>query len=73
MSEGACGNCRFWRDDGSGQFGVCRRDPPQIVDRLVRETLKENPDQSFSDATYQATWFPGTFVGDWCGQHEEQR
>jgi len=56
----SCGRCRFWQDRKDGK-GMCRRNPPRIVETLLNQPVDSN-------AIDDATVFPGTFENDWCGE-----
>ena len=62
MSE-ECGNCKFFRGNDEGE---CRRNPPIIVEKL----LKDGPSETLLDNVYWATCFPESWAGDWCGEYK---
>jgi hypothetical protein len=62
-----CKDCRFWqRGFPQKAAGRCRRNPPVIVDSLVRR------DDYGRDDVTDATMFPITDEADWCGEYRHK-
>ena len=59
----ACETCKFWEEDrGKFGFGVCRKNAPTPVTRILKRDV--------SDDDFLAMW-PVTDCGDWCGEYKE--
>jgi len=83
-----CATCRFWlpeklRSDEDSRmteltFGVCRRNPPRLIEHLVRMNCQSPSVGSQTDMEelftvsqhFDATAFPGTFHSEWCGEFQ---
>lgn len=85
-----CDNCRFWlrdpkskdtpmeKEEGSSDFGLCRRKPPVYIDALVKMHIQPprygdqvEPEEALKiSSAYDATAFPGTYGTEWCGEYQ---
>ena len=66
-----CENCRHYKsgEDGSGE---CRRNPPVVVDAIVRLVLENVEDADFGSAVEAASQWPVVY-DDSCGACEAKR
>jgi hypothetical protein len=58
MERPTCATCAFW-DKASGEW--CRRNPP-----VAQVYLWPNADEPSNTSAW-----PGTWEGDWCGEHDQ--
>jgi len=76
MPDRCCGTCRwhdvkgfaaFYREDGMGEMGFCRKAPPlPDVTRLLHPGVHEAP----RDDIFVFAFWPETDEGEWCGAWE---
>lgn len=79
-----CNKCRFWLEDMADRdpndpdwgFGSCRREPPRLVECIIKPLMPElrygnqtDPDMG-PLALYSASCFPATSSIGWCGRYE---
>jgi hypothetical protein len=79
-----CNKCRFWHEDMADRdpndancgYGSCRREPPRLVEAIVKPLMPElryghhtDPDMSPLELL-SASRFPATGATDWCGRYE---
>ncbi|WP_156359151.1 hypothetical protein [Sphingomonas sp. Leaf242] len=84
MPAERCNKCRFWLEDMSNRdphdadwgFGSCRREPPRLVEVIVKPLMpalaygqQTDPDMMPLDLV-SASRFPATSAIDWCGRYE---
>ena len=79
-----CNKCRFWLEDMTDRdpndsdwgFGSCRREPPRLIECIVKPLMPqlrygEQTDASMSPLDLlSASHFPPTHSRDWCGRYE---
>ena len=79
-----CNKCRFWLEDMADRdpndpnwgFGSCRREPPRLIESIVKPLMPElrygqqqDPDMGPLELV-SASRFPATASTDWCGRYE---
>jgi hypothetical protein len=78
-----CNRCRYWLglgevdvNDPNFSLGVCRRDPPRIVEAIAnliieRPVYGRQSDLELDEVDMSVvSRFPGVFASDWCGRFE---
>ena len=78
-----CNTCLFWKEDMRDRdpndpywgFGHCRREPPKLIECMMKPLLPKLEYGQFADLdlstvdAFTASKFPATFSTDWCGKH----
>lgn len=79
-----CNKCRFWLEDMTNRdpndpdwgFGSCRREPPRLIEAIVKPLMPELRYGQLNDFDMSplelvgASRFPATHSSDWCGRYE---
>jgi len=80
-----CINCQFWKasvlnEHHQGyEMGDCRRNPPALIDAMVRAELPvlqygQQADPELGLVSQRnSTMFPVTSHDDWCGEYRRAR
>lgn len=62
-----CGSCEFWLQQGSSEFGTCKRYPPTL---LVVEQINHHGGSNWEDIQQH---LPTTAKPDWCGEWKRKQ